>query len=442
MVIKRDKYLEQLIRKKGNGLIKIITGIRRCGKSYLLFELYHSYLNSIGVKDKYIIELSLDDDVNAKYRNPMELSKHIRSMIVEDDAEYYVLLDEIQQVKEIENPWLNDEKEKIGFVDVLLGFMKIKNADIYVTGSNSKMLSSDIVTQFRDRGDEVRLYPLSYREFYEAFENNKSSRGGSYGKEEAWKEYYTYGGLPRIMALNTHKEKSDYLQNLFRNTYMKDVLERHIIKNDKQVLDDLIDIVSSAVGSLTNPSKLSDTFKTKKKISISSTTIGNYLEFLEEAFIIDTARRYDIKGKKYIGSPVKYYFADCGLRNARLNFRQQEENHIMENILFTELKARGFSVDVGVVEYRHTDRNGKEVRSQLEVDFVANDGGKTYYIQSAQNIDEDKKRSQEINSLKRIPDSFKKIVVVKDDIMPWHDDNGILYLGIKEFLLEDNAINI
>jgi len=311
--------------------------------------------------------------------------------------------------------------------------MKIKNADIYVTGSNSKMLSSDIVTQFRDRGDEIRLYPLYFKEFYDAFSGNK---------DNAWKEYYTYGGLPRVMSLSTHKDKSDYLQSLFKNTYMKDVIDRHNIRNDKQILDDLINMISSAVGSLTNPKKLSDTFKSTNKTSINSTTIDIYLDYFEEAFIIDVARRYDIKGKKYIGTPVKYYFTDIGLRNARLNFRQQEENHIMENILFFELKARGYNVDIGVVEYRHLDKNDKDVRSQLEVDFVANDGGKIYYIQSALSVDEEGKRKQEINSLRRIPDSFKKIVIVKDDIMPWNDDNGILYIGIKDFLLDANAINM
>ena len=432
MIINRDKYLDQLIRKKGNSLIKIITGIRRCGKSYLLFELFHAHLNAIGIEDDYIIELSLDDEANAKYRNPMELGNYIRSLIIEKDRKYYVILDEIQQVKEVKNPWLDDPNETIGFVDVLLGLMKMKNADIYITGSNSKMLSSDIVTQFRDRGDEIRLYPLSYKEFYDAVPDSK---------ENAWKEYYTYGGLPRIMSFLTHKEKSDYLQNLFKNTYMKDVIDRHKIRNDKQILDDLVNIISSAVGSLTNPKKLSDTFKTTNGISISSTTIDTYLEYFEEAFIIDVARRYDIKGKKYTSTPVKYYFSDIGLRNARLNFRQQEENHIMENTLFIELKSRGYNVDVGVVEYRHLDRNGKDVRAQLEVDFVANDGGKIYYIQSALHVDDDRKRQQEINSLRRIPDSFKKIVVVKDDIMPWNDDNGILYIGIKDFLLDTNAIN-
>lgn len=432
MVINRDTYLNQLIRKKRNGLIKIITGIRRCGKSYLLFELYHAYLNSIGVEDNFILELSLDDEVNAKFRNPLELGNYIRSLIIEQDKEYYIFLDEIQHVKEIMNPWLDDPDEKISFVDVLLGLMKIKNADIYVTGSNSKMLSSDIVTQFRDRGDEIRLYPLSFKEFYDAFPEKK---------ENAWKEYFTYGGLPRVMSLSTHKEKSDYLQNLFKNTYMKDVLDRHKIRNDKHILDDLINIVSSSVGSLTNPKKLSDTFQSTSKISINSTTINVYLEYFEEAFIIDVARRYDIKGKKYIGTPVKYYFTDIGLRNARLNFRQQEENHIMENILFVELKARGYTVDVGVVEYRHQDKSGKDVRTQLEVDFIANDGKNTLYIQSALHIDDEGKRNQEINSLRRIPDSFKKVVVVKDNIMPWIDENGIFYIGIKEFLLDANAIN-
>jgi len=433
VIINRDSYLNRLIRKKRNGLIKIITGIRRCGKSYLLFELFHTHLNSIGIEDDYIIELSLDDEANAKYRNPMELGNYIRSRVVDRDKEYYVILDEIQHVKEVKNPWLDNPDEKIGFVDVLLGLMKLKNADIYVTGSNSKMLSSDIVTQFRDRGDEIKLYPLSFKEFYDAFSDSK---------ENAWKEYYTYGGLPRIMSLSIHKEKSDYLQNLFKNTYMKDVIDRHKIRNDKQILDDLAYIISSSVGSLTNPKKLSDTFKTVNKVSINSTTIDTYLEYFEEAFLIDVARRYDIKGKKYIGTPVKYYFTDIGLRNARLNFRQQEENHIMENILFIELKSRGYNVDVGVVEYRHLDKNGKEIRTQLEVDFIANDGGKIYYIQSALHVDDDRKRQQEINSLRRIPDSFKKVVIVKDDIMPWHDDNGILYIGIKDFLLDADAVNM
>ena len=433
MIINRDAYLNRLIQKKGNGLIKIITGIRRCGKSYLLFELFREHLRSIGIEEDCMIDLSLDDVANARYRNPMELDNHIRGRITNKDKMYYILLDEIQLVKEVRNPWLEDTDERIGFVDVLLGLMKLRNADIYVTGSNSYMLSSEIVTQFRDRGDEIRLYPLSYKEFSDAFSGSK---------ESAWKEYYTYGGLPRVISLPTHKEKSDYLQNLFKNTYIKDVIDRHTIRNNKQILDDLVNIISSAVGSLTNPKKLADTFKSVHGVSVNSTTIDTYLAYFEEAFIIDAARRYDIKGKKYIGTPLKYYFTDIGLRNARLNFRQQEENHIMENILYLELKARGYNVDVGIVEYRHLDRNGKDVRSQLEVDFVANDGGKIYYLQSALHVNEEKIRQQEINSLQRIPDSFKKIVDVKDDVMPWHDDNGFLYIGIKDFLLDSKAVNM
>lgn len=433
MIINRDAYLNRLIQKKENGLIKIITGIRRCGKSYLLFELFREHLRSIGIEEDCMIDLSLDDVANARYRNPMELDNHIRGRITNKDKMYYILLDEIQLVKEVRNPWLEDTDERFGSVDVLLGLMKLRNADIYVTGSNSYMLSSEIVTQFRDRGDEIRLYPLSYKEFSDAFSGSKESE---------WKEYYTYGGLPRVISLPTHKEKSDYLQNLFKNTYIKDVIDRHTIRNNKQILDDLVNIISSAVGSLTNPKKLADTFKSVHGVSVNSTTIDTYLAYFEEAFIIDAARRYDIKGKKYIGTPLKYYFTDIGLRNARLNFRQQEENHIMENILYVELKARGYNVDVGVVEYRHLDKNGKDVRSQLEVDFVANDGGKIYYLQSALHVNEEKKRQQEINSLQRIPDSFKKIVVVQDDVMPWHDDNGFLYIGIKDFLLDSKAVSM
>lgn len=429
MIIKRDFYLNQLIQKKGNGLIKIITGIRRCGKSFLLFELFRSYLISQGIREQNIIDLSLDDDANARYRNPIELGTYIRSKITEPDREYFILLDEIQNVRDIKNPWLDSENDKIGFVDVLLGLMKIKNADIYVTGSNSKMLSSDIVTSFRDRGDEVRLYPLTFREYRSAFVGDD---------KDCWREYYTYGGLPRILTLPSHGEKMRYLQNLFENTYKKDVLERHQVKGGKNILDDLMNIVASSVGSLTNPNKLSNTFKSVKKTTINSTTIDRYLEYLTEAFILDKAYRYDIKGKRYINTPLKYYFTDVGLRNAHLNFRQLEENHIMENIIFNELKARGFSVDIGVVEYRRCDKSGKEVRTQMEVDFVVNSGYKTCYVQSALNIDQKDKHLQEIAPLIRIPDSFRKIVVVRDHIMPWNDINGIEYIGIQDFLLNDN----
>ena len=432
MIIKRDRYLNQLIRKMGNGQIKIITGVRRCGKSFLLFELFRSYLRSQGVEDGQIIGLSLEDDVNARYRNPMELSAYVRAKAAEPGRRYFVFLDEIQNVGEIPNPWLEGE-DRIGFVDVLLGLMKVENLDIYVTGSNSRMLSSDVVTAFRDRGDEVRLYPLSYQEYRSAYNG---------GDEEAWRDYCTYGGLPRVLALADHKEKADYLQNLFVNTYKRDVLERYQIKNDKDVLDDLMNVLASSVGSLTNPNKLANTFKTVKGRKINATTLDAYLGYLVEAFLLDRAYRYDIKGKRYIGTPLKYYFTDLGLRNAHLNFRQLEENHIMENIIFNELKLRGYSVDVGVVERRTRNGDGVEVRAQLEVDFVAGSGGKTYYVQSALNIDDEAKRLQETESLRRIPDSSKKIVVVKDHITPWNDDSGIAYIGVRDFLMRDDSLDL
>ncbi|MDO4961507.1 MAG: ATP-binding protein [Eubacteriales bacterium] len=429
MIINRDAYLQELIKRKENGLIKVITGIRRCGKSFLLFNLYYDYLVGQGVPDDHIIQISLDEDTNAKYRNPMELSDYVREQIKDKDGMCYIFIDEIQFVKDVPNPWLNDPSETIGFVDVLLGLMKIRNADIYVTGSNSRMLSKDVVTQFRDRGDEVRLYPLSFQEFYNAFEGDKRN---------AWREYYTYGGLPRILMLADYKDKSRYLQDLIENTYVKDVLERNDIKNDKTVLDALLNFISSAVGSLTSPNKLADTFRSREGIAINSTTVDKYLGYFEEAFITEKAERYDIKGRKYIGAVAKYYYTDIGLRNAKLNFRQQEENHIMENILYMELRKRGYSVDVGIVEYRHRDESGKDVKTQLEVDFVAKDDSNTYYIQSALNIDEERKKEQEIASLVRIPDSFKKIVIIKDNIMPWRDERGILYIGIEDVLLSSD----
>lgn len=429
MIINRDVYLQELIKRKGNGLIKVITGIRRCGKSFLLFKLYYDYLIEQGVPGGHIIQIPLDEDLNARYRNPMELSGYIREQVKDRDGICYVFIDEIQFVKDVQNPWLEDSSETIGFVDVLLGLMKISDVDIYVTGSNSRMLSKDVVTQFRDRGDEVRLYPLSYQEFYDAYAGDKRN---------AWREYYTYGGLPRILQLTDYKAKARYLQDLLENTYVKDVLERNDIKNDKTVLDGLLNFISSAVGSLTSPKKLADTFRSLQGIAINSTTVDKYLGYFEEAFITEKAERYDIKGRKYIGATAKYYYTDIGLRNAKLNFRQQEENHIMENILYMELRKRGYSVDVGIVEYRHRDEIGKDVKTQLEVDFVAKDDRQTFYIQSALNIDEEKKRQQEIASLIRIPDSFKKIVVIRDNIMPWRDEQGILYIGVEDFLLSAN----
>ncbi len=432
-MIERKRYLDKLIRKKENGLIKVITGIRRCGKSFLLFNIYHSYLNSIGVKDEQIIELALDDDANIMYRNPLELGKYIRSMIVDTNKKYYVFLDEIQKVATIKNPYLEDSAEKIGFVDVLLGIMKIKNADIYVTGSNSKMLSSDILTEFRGRGDEIRVNPLSFAEFYNAYEGDK---------REAWREYFIYGGMPLVTAQKTHADKSKYLQDLFDKIYLDDIIARNNINKNKSVLEDALNVVSSSIGSLTSPHNLANTFSSKKNIKIDEETVMKYLDSFIDAFILYKAQRYDVKGRKYIGSPLKYYFSDIGLRNARLNFRQLEENHIMENIIYNELLVREFNVDVGGVEYNYRAEDGKSKRTQLEVDFVANRASQRYYIQSALSVGNEDKRLQETNSLNRIDDSFKKIVVVKDDIIPWHDEKGILYIGVERFLLDENAMNL
>lgn len=433
-MIERKRYLDKLISKKGNGLIKVITGIRRCGKSFLLFEIFRKYLKSIGVEDDCIIGLALDEVPNAKYRNPFVLDEYIREEIKDSDKYYYIFIDEIQKVSQMQNPYLPNDDTKIGFVDVLLGLMKIKNVDIYVTGSNSRMLSSDILTEFKDRGDEIRVNPLTFKEFCTASDGDR---------REAWKEYYTYGGMPLVLSKKTHKEKSKYLKDLFTKTYISDVIEHNKIKNDREALEDLLNFISSSIGSLTNPTKLANTFKSINQVSISSDTIGKYLDYFIDAFLLYKSERYDIKGKKYIGSPLKYYYTDVGLRNARLNFRQQEENHIMENIIYNELRARDFDVDVGVVEYNTRGADGKSKRIQLEVDFVVNNGDtKRYYIQSALSIESQEKREQEINSLKRIPDSFKKIVVVKDDIMPWTDDNGILYIGIEQFLLDEAAMDL
>lgn len=432
-MIERKKYLERLISKKENGLVKVITGIRRCGKSYLLFNIYKNYLKSIGVEDECIICLALDDDENIKYRNPIELGKYIRGLTTDESKRYYVFLDEIQKVVTIQNPYIEGVEDNVGFVDVVLGLMKHENIDVYVTGSNSKMLSSDILTEFRGRGDEIRVNPLSFEEFYNAYEGDKRN---------AWQEYYTYGGLPFVMKKRGHEEKAKYLQSLFDKIYIGDIIERNKILHDKSVLDDILNIVSSSVGSLTNAGKIAKTFKSERQVNISDDTVSRYLDFFIDAFMLYKAERYDVKGRKYIGSPLKYYFSDVGLRNARLNFRQQEENHIMENIIYNELCYREFGVDVGVVEYCFKDENKKSKRAQLEIDFVANKGSKKYYIQSAFTVGEEEKRQQEVKSLNRVGDSFKKIVVVKDNIIPWHDDNGILYLGIEQFLLDESAIDI
>lgn len=427
----REQYLKEIISKKDNGRIKIITGLRRSGKSVLLFQLYREWLLGEGVKEDQIIALALDILENARYRNPLELDKYVRDHMVDPKKRYYIFIDEIQFVSEIQNPYVDNEDAKITFIDVILGFMHMDNADVYVTGSNSKMLSSDILTQFRDRGDEIRVYPLSFAEFYNKYEGDR--RG-------AWQDYYTYGGMPLATSLESHEEKSRYLRDLFDRTYIKDVLERHEIKNDTEVLDILLDVLASGIGSLTNPSKLANTFKSERQIGIGSETIEKYIGYFEESFLIEKAVRYDVKGRKYIGTPAKYYYTDLGLRNARLGFRQLEETHIMENVLYNDLIRRGMNVDVGVVEYNTKDADGKKIRKQLEVDFVVNQGGKRFYIQSALSIADPDKKEQEIESLKRIPDSFSKMVVVRDYLKPWQDENGITYVGIEQFLLNEELL--
>ena len=427
----REQYLKEIISKKDNGRIKIITGLRRSGKSVLLFQLYREWLLGEGVKEDQIIALALDIFENARYRNPLELDKYVRDHMVDPKKRYYIFIDEIQFVSEIQNPYVDNEDAKITFIDVILGFMHMDNADVYVTGSNSKMLSLDILSQFRDRGDEIRVYPLSFAEFYNEYEGDK--RG-------AWQDYYTYGGMPLATSLESHEEKSRYLRDLFDRTYIKDVLERHEIKNDTEVLDILLDVLASGIGSLTNPSKLANTFKSERQIGIGSETIEKYIGYFEESFLIEKAVRYDVKGRKYIGTPAKYYYTDLGLRNARLGFRQLEETHIMENVLYNDLIRRGMNVDVGVVEYNTKDADGKKIRKQLEVDFVVNQGGKRFYIQSALSIADPDKKEQEIESLKRIPDSFSKMVVVRDYLKPWQDENGITYVGIEQFLLNEELL--
>ncbi|MCR4856086.1 MAG: ATP-binding protein [Erysipelotrichaceae bacterium] len=428
MEIKRDNYLQQLISRMHNGRVKIITGIRRVGKSYFLFNLFYAHLLQNSISRNHIIEIALDDSINARYRNPLELDRYVRSRI-EDEEQYYVLIDEIQNVKEIDNPYL--EGDRIGFVDVLLGLIKIDNLDVYVTGSNSKMLSKDVVTEFRDRGDEIHLEPLTYKEFSEVYDGDRMER---------FREYATYGGLPRTFLLKTHKEKADYLQNLFAETYIRDIIERNRIRNDEKVISDLLDVIASNIGGQTNPSKLEKTFKSEQHVNITHNTIDAYLKYFEDAFFIRVANRFDLKGKKYLSADKKYYFTDIGLRNARVNFRQSEQTHIMENIIYNELVSRGYSVDVGTLDIVERNKEGNPVRKTLEVDFVARDGNKVYYIQSAFSLEAEGKKEQESRSLKQIKDSFTKIIVTADNIAPYYDEDGIYNVNLEDFLLDKNSL--
>lgn len=417
MEIKRDYYLNKLITKKHNGLIKVITGIRRCGKSYLLFTLFKNHLTESGVADDHIIEIPFDSFENKKYRDPEILYPYVKEQIA-DDGMYYILLDEVQLLGEFES--------------VLNGFMRMKNVDVYVTGSNARFLSKDIITEFRGRGDELHIQPLSFAEFMSAYDGNKY---------DGWNEYVLYGGLPPVVLLRTAEQKIELLKSLFQETYINDIISRHSIKH-RDEFEELINILASAIGSLTNPKKLTDTFKSKKNKVINSNTIKSYLDYLCDAYVVSRATRYDIKGKKYIDTPQKYYFSDVGIRNACINFRQLEENHTMENIIFNELIARNFNVDVGIITATGKDNDGKSVRKQLEVDFVCNKGSKRYYIQSAFSIPDREKMEQESNSLLRIDDSFKKIIVVKDLPAPTYTENGILVISVYDFLLNSNSLDM
>ncbi len=416
MVIQRKKYLDRLISGEGNNLVKIVTGVRRAGKSFLLFKLFHNYLIEKGVEENHIIELSLDDLRNKKLRNPETLLEYIDSHLQNDKKTTYIILDEVQFVED--------------FVEVLLSLLHTSYVDVYVSGSNSKFLSKDVVTEFRGRGDEIRVLPLSFSEFYSAVGGDKS---------EAWQAYYTYGGLPQILEFDSEKKKSDYLKNLYELTYMKDVQERNHLRNADGLFK-VVQMLASCIGSPTNPKRISDTFKTVEKKAITDKTILNYIEYLKDAFLIEEALRYDVKGRKYIGTETKYYFEDIGLRNAILNFRQQEEPHIMENIIYNELKYRGFNVDVGFVETWEKNSSGKSFRHGLEVDFVVNRGAERIYIQSAFKLPTEEKKEQEERSLLNINDSFKKIIITGENIKRKTDEKGILTIGLLDFLLDDNCI--
>ena len=417
MEIKRDVYLGKLIRKKKNGLIKVVTGVRRCGKSYLLFRLFHDYLLDSGVSEDHIIEIALDDRSNKELRDPDVILKFIKESI-KDKGDYYIILDEVQYLDEFE--------------DVLNSLLHIRNADVYVTGSNSKFLSSDVITQFRGRGDEIRVYPLSFSEYMSVYQGSQ---------DDAWDDYFVYGGLPLILTMEEVEDKVEYLNSLFQKVYISDIVERHNVRN-KAEFDELVDVLASAIGSYTNPNKLVRTFKSVKNKNISDKTIKNYTDYLIDSYLISKAERYDIKGKKYIGKLSKYYFEDVGLRNARLGFRQIEETHLMENIIYNELRVRGYHVDVGMVEHYETKAGGKRGKKQLEVDFVATKGSEKYYIQSAFALSTADKVNQEQRGLLSIPDFFRKIIVVGDNIKVRRDENGITTIGLRNFLLDENSLKL
>ena len=417
MKIGRDVYLNKLISKRHNGLIKVVTGMRRCGKSYLLFNLFKEYLVNEGVAENHIIEIAFDSFENKRYRDPEVLFPYIMEKM-SDERMYYVLLDEVQMLDDFES--------------VLNSLGRKQNVDVYVTGSNAKFLSKDIITEFRGRGDEVHMYPLTFGEFMSVYDGDK---------QEGWRDYVLFGGIPLVLGFETADQKSDFLKSLFEETYISDITGRNNIRN-KAELEEILNILSSAIGSLTNPSKLSATFKSVKNKSISKDTIIKYIDYLRDSFLIDSAIRYDIKGKKYINTPSKYYFTDLGLRNARLNFRQVEETYVMENIIFNELKVRGYNVDVGVVVMNEVDKNGKKIRKQLEVDFVCNKGSKRFYIQSAYALSDKEKMEQEQRSLVNTGDGFKKIIITKDAVAPLYNEEGILVMSVYDFLLNPDSMEI
>lgn len=417
MDIKRDLYLQQLIDRRHNGMIKVVTGVRRCGKSYLVFNLFNNYLKSNGVDDKHIIKVNLENRRNKKLRNPDALLEYIDAQLIDQNM-YYILLDEVQLVDEFE--------------DVLNSYLDVPNADVYVTGSNARFLSKDVITEFRGRGDEVKIYPLSFAEFMSAFDGSN---------QLGLDEYMTFGGLPLILSYKTQEQKSAYLKNLFEETYIKDIKERYQIRHE-EVFEELLNIISSSIGSLTNPTKLSKTFQSVKHVNVNPETIKYYLEYLCDSFLVSKAMRYDVKGKKYIDTPYKYYFTDMGLRNARINFRQDEKTHLMENVIYNELLIRGFNVDVGVVPVVSRDENGKQVRSQLEIDFVCNQGSKRYYIQSAFRMNDEEKRQNEQASLTKVNDSFKKIIITGEESLVHRNEQGITTMSIYDFLLNPNALEL